>query len=147
MKFKLIIFIAISSFFLSSCDIKPGTTGGGIMGMLLGGTACANFVDGKAKIFATLGCAIAGGLFGAWVGSKWDETDEKEVISVLDTSKDGEVMSWKNPDTYNQFKMTSLKTSTNSAGQQCRQFKISVNGNSPENRNACRDKNGKWKFS
>jgi len=146
MKFKLIAFIAISSFLLSSClNLKPGATTGGLLGGLAGGAACSKFGDGKAKLVAMVGCGLIGVAIGTWIGGKWDETDEKEASSILNTSKDGDVMSWKNPDTDNKFKMTLLKTST-SAGQQCREFELVTNGNPPENRKACRNKNGTWEF-
>jgi surface antigen len=146
MKFKLIAFIAISSFLLSSCATTgTGTKVGAGLGVLAGAGACSKLGDGKAKLVAMVGCGLLGGILGAWIGSKWDETDKKEASSILNTSKDGDVMSWKNPDTDNKFKMTLLKTST-SAGQQCREFELVTNGNPPENRKACRNKNGTWEF-
>lgn len=149
-KIKLIAFIAISSFLLSSCisNLKPGATTGGVAGALAGGVACAKFVDGESKWLATAGCALVGGVIGGWFGHKlWDEKDEKEAIRILNNSNDGDAMSWKNPDTNNKFKMTLLETSSNSDGQKCRQFELVTNGNPSENRNACRNKNGRWKFS
>ncbi|OQY48626.1 MAG: hypothetical protein B6247_24820 [Candidatus Parabeggiatoa sp. nov. 2] len=148
-KIKLIAFIAISSFLLSSCvsNLKPGATTGGVLGALTGGTACAKFVDGESKWLAVAGCALVAGGFGFWLGSKWDKKDEKEAIRILNNSNDGDAMSWTNPDNNNKFKMTLLETSTNSDGQKCRQFELVTNENPSENGKACRNKNGHWKFS
>jgi surface antigen len=151
MKIKwMIIVVAISSLLLSSCMTtgdKKGTLIGGLAGALAAGGSCAAAVDGKYKIWAAVGCAIAGGGIGAWLGNKWDKKDQKKAENFLNTSpSNGKAKSWTNPDTKNKFKMTALKASTNNDGQKCRQFKLVMNGEPPKDGKACRNKRGGWDF-
>jgi surface antigen len=150
MKIKLmVIVVAVFGLLLSSCmttSPKKGTIAGGLLGALAAGGGCAAAVDGKYKILAAVGCAIAGGGIGAWLGNKWTEKDKKKAETFLNTSpSNGKIKKWTNPDTDKQFKMTALKAST-SGGQTCRQFKLVVTGEPPKDGKACRNKHGRWDF-
>ncbi|MEK7990321.1 MAG: hypothetical protein VSS52_004890 [Thiotrichaceae bacterium] len=146
MKITLIAFIAISSFLLSSCaNTGIGTKIGVGAGAVTGGAACSKMSDNPVVIAF---CAAIGAAIGGLIGYKlWDEKDKKEARHFLNTSKAGDVMSWKNPDTQHQFKMTLLETSTNNDGQKCRPFALVTNGKKSTLYQACKNKNGEWEFS
>ncbi len=147
MKIKLLTFMAISSLVLFSCaNIGTGTATGGLGGAVAGGALCSKLANGDHKILVSLGCSIIGAVAGAWAGSKWDEKDDKEAMNVLNTYADGDVASWKNPDTQAQFSLKPVATYKNNKGQYCRRFELVFNGNS-QNKQACRSEvTGRWKF-
>ncbi len=147
MKITLITFIAISSFLLSSCaNTGLGTKMGVGGGAAVGAAVCYQIFDNPLTIAACIAAVTA---MGGLIGYLWDEKDKEEARHFLNmnTSKAGDVMSWKNPDTHNQFKMKLLKSSSNNNGQQCRQFTIVTNGKQETKHQACRNKKGEWDFS
>jgi len=72
-----------------------GAGGGALLGALFG--------KGKGRILGVLAGAALGGLLGNQIGAKLDEEDQKklaeESAKALTSVKDGQTVSWNNPDT------------------------------------------------
>ncbi|HHB91790.1 MAG TPA: hypothetical protein ENK59_01080 [Thioploca sp.] len=140
MKLKFIILATGFVLILSSCFAGMGTKEGiGTgTGVLTGAGLCSLFTKNKLLI---TGCGVAGGLAGNMIGARFDENDKKERQAFLAKLSDGDVGSWKNPDTKIEYSLTPVKTYTIAkTGEVCRDFRLTVNGK-PELSKACKNKN------
>ena len=140
MKLKFIILAAGFVLILSSCFAGVGTKEGiGTgAGALTGAGLCSLFTNNKLLI---TGCGVAGGVAGNMIGARFDENDEKERQAFLTKLSDGDVGSWKNPDTKAEYSLTPVKTyNIAKTGKVCRDFELIANGKA-ELSKACRNKN------
>ncbi|MCC9625923.1 SH3 domain-containing protein [Thalassospira sp. MA62] len=93
----------ISALALGGCDKTTGQTVGSIVGVVGGAVLGSQFGNGTGQLVATAIGATAGYFVGEWVGEMLEPKDaqavEQQTMQTLDTSTDGERVTWKNPDT------------------------------------------------
>jgi surface antigen len=126
-----------------------GTIGGATLGAAASGAGCYKLTKGSGyELVAALGCSVIGGTIGAFFGHQWDKKDEQEAANIFNTYADGDIGSWKNPDTQNNYSITPVSTFQNDQGQQCRQFELVINGKPNEKSQVCKNKEtGRWKLT
>jgi surface antigen len=98
---------------LAGCQATKKETGM-TLGAVLGGAAGMFFGKGAGKILAVGIGALAGGFIGNQIGGYLDEQDrlavERESAKALTQAKDGETVTWENPDTKAEAEITIEKT-------------------------------------
>jgi len=106
--------VLMSVLALGGCDKTTGQTIGSIVGVVGGTVLGAQFGKGTGQLVATAIGATAGYLIGDWVGEMLDPKDTEAVqqttIQTLDTSSDGEQVTWNNPDTGAHAEITPTNT-------------------------------------
>ncbi len=122
-----------------------GTLAGGAIGGLLG----SQFGGGAGKIAAAVGGTMIGAIVGGRIGQLMDRQDKVEVQRALESEPTGKEMSWKNPDTGNQYTVKPTRT-YQKAGQPCREYRTeALIGGKQETvyGKACRQADGSWKIA
>lgn len=120
-----------------------GTVTGGVVGGLLG----SQFGGGSGKVAAAAGGALLGAVLGGKIGQYMDRQDRMEMQHALETAPTGRSVSWKNPDTGNQY--TVKPTRTYYADKQpCREYitHAMIGGKNQQiYGKACRQADGSWR--
>ena len=83
---------ACESYSPSKQDVgmAAGAVVGGVLGHQIG--------HGSGQTVATIGGAALGAFLGSHVGARMDRSDQLETAQALETSKNGQAKSWRNPD-------------------------------------------------
>lgn len=121
--------------------------GGALIGGALGAIVGSEIGHGKAG--AVIGGAIIGAVIGSHIGRAMDEADRDHAAHVLETSRTGQPVEWRNPDTGNRYRMTPTRTYRNGAGLDCRDYTIQGRIGGREETlhgTACRDAQGNWRL-
>ena len=122
---------------------KAGTVLGGVVGGVLG----SKVGDGDGRTIAIVAGTIIGAIIGKRVGARFDEKDRYCTGQTLEHAKNGQVVTWQNPETNMAYAVTPV-SSYRQGETLCRQFIIetaSATGeSSKKNKDACRDENQVW---
>ncbi len=133
---------------MTSCaDDGTLTTGG--KGAI--GGAAAGAVIGQAlgrNRYATITAAVVGTMLGYIVGNEMEKSDTQKLNNALENGAAGNPISWKNPDTGDEYKIIPFEFFTDDVTQQkCRNAKIVANTEGKEqitDTKACRQSDGHW---
>lgn len=126
---------------LSNQDV--GTVAGGVAGGLLGN----QIGSGSGQVAATVAGAFVGAVLGGKIGEYMDKQDMMQVQNALETSPTGKAVSWKNPDSGNQYRVTPTRTYYKNE-QPCREYTTNaIIGGKKEQvyGKACRMADGSWR--
>lgn len=144
---KLVIVSLSLAIFLTGCTSVNNegfsTVTGGVVGGLLG----SQFGGNSGKVAATAGGAILGAFLGGKIGQYMDRQDRMEMQRALETTSTGKAVSWKNPDTGNQYSVKPTRTYYVKQ-QPCREYVTNalIGGKSQQiYGKACRQADGSWK--
>ena len=122
---------------------KAGTIIGGVVGGVLG----SKVGDGDGKKIAIIAGTILGAILGKRVGAHYDEKDRYCTGQTLEHAKNGQVVTWQNPETNVAYAVTPV-SSYRQGDSLCRQFVIetasSTGHTTKKNKDACRDENQVW---
>jgi len=151
MRVKAVLLGAVLAIGLSGCaDRGQNENIGMVVGGVLGAVAGSQIGDGTGQIVAT----AAGTLLGAWIGGSigrsLDERDRQTAYETdqraLENNKDGETLSWSNPETGASGSTTPLNSFQTAQGT-CRTYEKTVisNGKAEQVKGtACRNSEGLW---
>lgn len=138
-----------SALFLNACgeinNEGVATVSGGVVGGLLG----SQFGGGSGKVAAAAGGALLGALLGGKIGQYMDKQDQMEVQHALETAPMGKSISWKNPDSGNQFDIKPTRTYYD-AERPCREYTTTAIIAGKKEQifgRACRQADGTWKIA
>lgn len=135
---------------MTSCaDDETLTTGG--KGAILG--AAGGAVVGQAigrNRYATIMAGAVGSILGYVIGEEMDKSDTEKLNNALENGASGKPISWKNPDTGDEYKIIPFEFFTDDATQQkCRKAKIIATLEGEEqitDSKACRQSDGHWEL-
>ncbi len=139
---------------LAACESgREGEQLGSVLGAIGGAVLGSQVGSGIGRVAAT----AAGGLIGSWVGGaigrQLDEVDRREMARAtregLDHAADGEVISWRNPDSGNHGTVTPRAAVRDAERGQCRNYRQTVTvGERTEEATgtACRQPDGSWQI-
>ncbi|MDQ2696325.1 MAG: glycine zipper 2TM domain-containing protein [Pseudomonadota bacterium] len=122
---------------------------GAVLGAAVGGTLGASVGDGDGRTVAIIAGTVIGAILGSEVGRRLDETDRYCIGQTLEHADDGQIVTWRNPDSGGGYAVTPLRT-FDAAGQPCREYAATVDlGGRSERvvRTACRQPEGWWRIS
>jgi surface antigen len=148
---KKIALVAVLGLSLSACvQAGPKTAVGAATGAAAGGLIGAAAGGGAEGIVAGV---LLGGLLGGAVGNALDQRDREYMrqsnYQSMETYRDGETSTWRNPNTGHYGSVTPTRTYQASSGQYCREFQQTVTvGGSTEDAygTACRQPDGSWRI-
>jgi surface antigen len=106
------------------CD--RGLLGSQLVGIAAGG-ALGGFLGSKiGKGSGQLAATAAGALIGAFIGSEvahsMDSRDQACVSRSLEGAPDNQTVTWRNPDTNADYRVTPVKSYDDTAGRYCREY-------------------------
>lgn len=145
---KTIVCLSLATV-LSACGPVNNEQVGSVTGGVLGGLLGSQFGGGAGKVAAAAGGALLGAYLGGHIGQYMDRQDRMEVQHVLETAPVGQAVSWKNPDSGNQYSVKPTRTYYTNK-QPCREYvteaviagkKEKIYGK------ACRQADGTWKVA
>jgi surface antigen len=116
-------------------------------GAILGGVLGHQIGSGTGRTVATVGGVALGAFLGSRVGARMDRNDQLKTAHALETSRNGEASSWRNPDTGQHYTMMPTRTYEGASGP-CREFTTvtEIDGHREVVRGvACRQADGTWK--
>lgn len=131
----------------TGCETR-NESAGTVVGGVLGGVLGSQVGKGKGRDVAMVAGAIAGALIGGSVGRSMDENDRMRAQRTLETSRTGETVAWRNPDTAASYEMTPTRTYTADSGGACREYTMDawIDGRKETvTGTACRQSDGTWK--
>ncbi|MCB1733953.1 MAG: hypothetical protein H6981_09700 [Gammaproteobacteria bacterium] len=142
----LVVPIIVTTFLLGGCastnNANTGAAVGGLSGALLGSwTGADEHHSRNAILLGLIGAGV-----GYAVGNEMDKTDAQQVGRVLETGPSNAPVSWRNPDSGNQYTATP-RPAYEYGGKVCREVEIDGwVGGRPEvvEATACRQPNGNW---
>ncbi|RUQ88216.1 RT0821/Lpp0805 family surface protein [Legionella septentrionalis] len=144
---KLMVASLSLSVFLAGCSQVTnegvGTVSGGVIGGLLG----SQFGGGSGKVAAAAGGALIGAFLGGKIGQYMDRQDRMEMQRALETAPTGRAVTWKNPDSGNQYTVKTTRTYYNRQ-QPCREYVTdAIIGGKRQQiyGKACRQADGAWR--
>jgi surface antigen len=79
-------------------------------GAILGGVVGREVGHGTGQTVATIGCATVGAFLGSKIGGKMDHNDQLKTAQALKTLKNGQSMSWRNPDAGQRYTVMPTRT-------------------------------------
>lgn len=121
---------------------SAGMLAGGVAGGLLG----SQIGSGSGQVAAAATGAFLGAVLGGRIGQYMDKQDQLAVQRALENSPTGKSVSWKNPDSGNQYRVTPTRTYYHDE-QPCREYTTYATiGNKTEqiHGKACRKPDGTW---
>lgn len=145
------ILISASVVALTGCSSNTqgqNTTLGAIGGAGVGALAGSAIGAGTGKAVAVGVGAVAGALFGGWLGNSADHSDNRSACGCLSDNSTGQSSSWKNKNTGARYTMkpTSNVMAYN-GNNTCRKFQVTgvVNGKKETSTGiACKNADGTW---
>lgn len=146
MKTRLSLVALLSASLLASCAELNNSDVGTITGGVIGGLVGSQFGGGTGQVAAAAGGALVGAMIGDRIGQTMDKVDRMEMQKALETTKSGNAVTWKNPDTGTRYVVRPTKTYYRSS-QPCREYTTTaiIDGKKEViHGKACRDKNGQW---
>lgn len=122
---------------------KAGTVIGGVVGGVLG----SKVGDGDGRKIAIVAGTILGAILGKRVGAHFDEKDRYCTGQTLEHAKNGQAVTWKNPETNVAYAVTPV-SSYRQGDTLCREFIIetatSTGRTNKKHKDACRGDNQVW---
>ena len=121
--------------------------GGGLIGAILGAAAGTQVGKGNGRTAAVIGGGLIGAILGNHIGGRMKQADRERSYQVLETSPTGKTVSWRNPDTGDEYHFTPTRTYRTAAGQDCRDYSTWVFIDGYEEKvqgTACRLPDGRW---
>lgn len=121
---------------------------GGVIGAVLGAVVGNQFGKGRGRTVATVGGAVLGAVVGSHIGRSMARSDHERVVYVLESSRTGRAVEWRNPDTGNDYTVTPIRTYRNGEGQDCREYTVWgwIGGFEEQlHGHACRMADGQWR--
>jgi surface antigen len=116
---------------------------GAVMGGIIGGVIANKTSSGKHKAFKTLVGTIFGAVIGKEVGKNMDNEDAACTHQALERARDGQAISWNNPDTGQRYQVTPYQTYQRKDGSYCRKYDALI-GEKNYRETACRTEQGDW---
>lgn len=122
---------------------------GQVIGAIAGGLLGNQVGSGSGRVAATIAGTMLGGYIGGQLGRAMDENDRYRAAQALETAPTGRTVSWRNPDSGNEFAVTPTKTYYEQ-DRPCREYttegwiggrKETIYGT------ACRQPDGSWQAS
>ena len=145
---KNFIAVCAAGLILGACDSNPSKQDiGMVSGAVLGGIIGHQIGGGSGNTVATIGGAALGGFVGNRIGRKMDESDQRQAAQTLETGRDRDESSWRNPKTGNGYSVTPKRTYQGPNGP-CRDFETTteIDGRKETVQGtACRQPDGSWK--
>ncbi len=144
-----------ASLLIAGCSTVPskqqqGAAAGAVVGGVLGSALGKGHSD---RGWATALGVIFGAVVGDQIGAQLDERDRllaaQNLQYSLESTKDGAVTTWQNPNSGNSGTATPTATVVKSDGTPCREFttEIQVGGENQQGYGtACRQADGSWKI-
>jgi surface antigen len=127
---------------------QAGMVIGGALGGLLGAQVDSHQHGSNTRTAAIIVGTLAGAAIGGSIGRSMDDLDRMRTAQSLEAVRTGVPSSWRNPDTGNQYTVTSTRTFEQATGP-CREYTIdAVIGGQPDKvyGTACRQPDGSWKI-
>lgn len=127
---------------------QAGMVIGGALGGLLGAQVDHHHRSSDARTVAIIVGTMAGAAIGGSIGRSMDELDRMRTSQALEAVRTGVPSSWRNPDTGNQYTVTSTRTIEQASGP-CREYIIdAMIGGRTEKvyGTACRQPDGSWRI-
>jgi surface antigen len=148
---KTIALVLALTVTVGACQTNKQNTGT-LLGGAIGGLLGSQVGSGTGQMAAVGLGVLLGGLAGQSVGKSLDDLDRMKIQQTsqhtLETSKDGQSASWRNPNSGNHGTVTPLRT-YQQAGAYCREFQQTVTvGGKQESAygTACRQPDGSWRI-
>ena len=119
---------------------------GQVIGAIAGGVLGNQVGSGSGRVAATIAGTMLGGYLGGQLGRAMDENDRYRAAQTLESAPTGRTVSWRNPDTGNEFAVTPTRT-YEQGNRPCREYtteawiggrKETIYGT------ACRQPDGTW---
>jgi len=145
----LFVFFLATSWSITGCDSMTKEDQGTIVGGVLGAVVGSKVGKGRGRTAAIIVGTIAGSMIGRKLGRHYDEHDQAKTAAVFENNRDGQVSSWRNPNTGYEYSTAPTKTWVESSGEPCREFTMdAVIGGRTEKvyGTACRQKDGSWQI-
>lgn len=133
---------------LTACTEINNEGVGGLTGGVVGGLLGSQFGKGSGRVAAGAGGALIGAFIGSNIGRTMDRQDRMEMQRTLETAPVGRVVTWRNPDSGNQYSVRPTRTYF-VAEQPCREYttRALIGGKSQEiYGKACRQTDGSWRI-
>ena len=133
--------VACQSYSPSEQDVGMAT------GAILGGAVGHQIGHGTGQTVATVGGAAPGAFLGSKIGARMDRNDQLKTAQALETLKNGQSTSWRNPDTGQRYTVMPNRTYEGVSGP-CREFSTvaEINGyRELKGGTACRQADGTWR--
>ncbi len=124
------------------------STGGTIVGALLGAAVGTQIGKGSGRTAAIIGGTVVGGILGHEIGRSMEEADRRQVQSALERTPTGQTIAWNNPDTGKQYAVTPTRTYRSADNRNCRDYTtwVFIGGYEEQvNGTACRMPDGSWR--
>ena len=122
---------------------------GAVIGGVAGGVAGSQIGSGSGNTIATIAGVVIGAGLGYYLGSMWDDYDQRQAGNTFESYQDGQTNQWQNPNTGYQYQTTPTNTYQTTNGRYCREFTqtIYIDGR-PETGygTACRRSDGSWEI-
>jgi len=149
MKFKtLAAMILMAVTVLSGCTPnRQNEEAGTVIGAVVGGILGSTLGKGSGKAAAIMVGTVAGAIIGGRVGQSMDANDRAQTSHVLETGRDDQPSSWRNPNSGYEYTVVPTKTIEYETGP-CREYVMKAKiGGKKENiyGTACRQPDGSWK--
>ena len=144
--------VALVFALLGGCEsMKPPSKQdiGMATGAIVGGVVGHQIGHGTGQTIATIGGAALGGFLGNRIGARMDRNDRLKAEHALETSRNGQETTWRNPDTGQRYTVTPTRTYESASGA-CRDFTtvMDIDGRCEHVQGtACRQPDGTWKAS
>lgn len=138
----------VASLVLTGCADMNHEDRGVLTGAVVGGLIGSQFGGGAGQVIATGAGAMVGAYLGGQIGQTMDRQDQMRLNQALETTKTGEVETWKNPDSGNRYRVEPVKTYYKDS-RPCRRFKTTaiIDGRTQTvYGHACRDNRGRWQM-
>jgi surface antigen len=132
---------ACESYSLSKQDVGMAT------GAILGGVVGHQIGSGSGQTVATIGGAALGAFLGSRIGGRMDRNDQLKTAQALETLKNGDARTWRNPDTGQRYWVMPTRTHESASGP-CREFATvtEIDGHREfVHGTACKQPDGAWK--
>jgi surface antigen len=145
---KTVIAVLITSLGVTGCASLSNQDTGTLAGGAIGGLIGSRFGGGAGQLVATGAGVMIGAYLGGRIGKYMDAQDRSQMQRALETSKTGQTVAWKNPDSGNRYAVRPTKTYYRD-NLPCRQFSTTayINGKKDVvHGKACRDSNGRWQM-
>lgn len=120
-----------------------------VIGGVLGGLLGSQVGHGQGRTTAIIVGTLAGAAVGGSVGRSMDDADRMKTAHSLETVRTGVPSTWRNPDTSNQYTVTSTRTIENASGP-CREYTIDAHVGGKDDKvygTACRQVDGSWRVA
>jgi len=149
-----ILMVCLITIILSACNATTGnkSTIGTLLGAGGGALLGSQVGGGKGQLAAVAIGALGGAFIGNSIGNSLDELDkikmQKTNQRTLERARDGQVITWNNPNTGNSGTVKPTRTFKHN-GSYCREYQqtVTIDGKTQNAYGkACRQSDGSWKI-